>query len=58
MTGKGEDGFDFQVTNTTTEIEFSILVDKFEHPEKIRIGAKGQRAPGVKFLLPVTSPDK
>jgi hypothetical protein len=54
----GEDGFDFELTPTATQLEFNVLVDRFDHPERIRIGASGQQAPGTKFLLPVGSVSK
>jgi hypothetical protein len=53
LSGAGEDGFDFSLTPTASQLEISMLVDGFDHPEKIRIGANGYRASGTKFLIPV-----
>jgi hypothetical protein len=52
----GEDGFNFQVTRPTTAVEFTILVNGLDHPEKVRIGASGRQPPGATFVLPYPRP--
>ena len=49
----GEDGFDFTLTRNATEIQVAAAFEKFDHPERILIGANGSSAPGAKFSLPV-----
>ncbi|MBA3312244.1 MAG: hypothetical protein M3552_22065 [Planctomycetota bacterium] len=51
-TNGGEDGFDFQVNEAASEIEFHLAVKGFEHPERIVIGKKGVSPTAVKFSLP------
>jgi hypothetical protein len=53
LSGAGEDGFDFSLTPTASQLEISMLVDGYDHPEKIRIGASGYRASGTRFVIPV-----
>jgi hypothetical protein len=53
---QGEDGFDFKLDQYATDLAFSVLVDGSDHPEKIRIGAARQIAPGKSFTLPVSKP--
>lgn len=51
-TGKGRDGFDFQVDDATTEIRFTLLIDGLPSPERVLIGLNGQPAPAKVFTLP------
>lgn len=55
---RGEDGFDFQVSEETQVIHFKLLYNGNDHPEVIQIGAKSQAAPSSRFSLlarPITS---
>src|SRR5262245_39869945 len=37
MVKGGEDGFEFSLTPTAKQLEITMLVDGFDHPEKIRV---------------------
>jgi hypothetical protein len=51
--GKGEDGFDFQVTGLTKAIRFDVRVGGYDHPNLVVLGGAKQPAPGGRFVLQV-----
>ena len=54
-TGKGEDGFDFQVTDSAKAIRFDLRIGGYDHPDQILLGFDKQPAPAGVFVLGVPS---